>query len=75
MSGRILLLALSVNLGGESVHAQRDPIPFDPPEAIELGDSRFILPAPDDYRVELDESLVAFVAEDANTATDLGQDR
>ena len=59
MSGRILLLAVGFSLGGGSAHAQREPIPFDPPEAIELGDSRFVLPAPDDYRVELDEGLVA----------------
>ena len=69
MSGRILLFAVGFSLAGGSAHAQRDPIPYDPPEAIELGDSRFILPAPDDYRVELDEGLVAFMARDPNTAT------
>ncbi len=42
MSGRILLLALWASLAGEGGHAQRDPIPYDPPEAIELGDSRFV---------------------------------
>ena len=69
MSGRIFLLALGVSLSGWSAHAQRDPIPFEPPEVIELGDSRFVLPAPDDFRIELDEGLVAFIAIDPNTAT------
>ena len=66
MSGRLLLWVL---LAATSVHAQRDPIPFDAPEAIAFGNSRFVVPAPSDYRIELEEGLVAFLAEDTNTAT------
>ncbi len=66
MSSRAILLALLVATTAE---AQRDPIPYDAPEVIVFGADRFVLPDPKDYRVELGNGLVAFIAEDASTDT------
>ena len=59
----LLVAALWVAAGAE---AQRDPIPYDAPEVIVFGADRFVLPDPKDYRVELGDGLVAFMAEDSN---------
>jgi len=66
MNVRNVVLALLVAAGAE---AQRDPIPYDAPEVIVFGADRFVLPDPKDYRVELGDGLVAFIAEDSATDT------
>jgi zinc protease len=64
-----LTIALTFILIASTAAAQRDVIPFDEPDVIVPGESRFVLPDPDAHRVDLGDGLVAFVAEDANTST------
>jgi predicted Zn-dependent peptidase len=49
--------------------AQVERVPFEDPDRVGFGPSRFSLPDPDDHRAELGEGLVAYVAEDPTTAT------
>lgn len=66
MNGRTLIVLLLI---AGVCEAQRDPIPFDDPDVIAYGASRFQLPDPDSYREELGDGLIAFVAEDGATET------
>ena len=65
----VLALLVAARWVAAGAEAQRDPIPYDPPEVIVFGADRFAVPDPKDYRVELGDGLVAFIAEDSNTDT------
>jgi len=66
---RALNFAIVLLFATRFAEAQRDPIVFREPDVIEPGPSRFTVPDPGDYRVELGEGLIAFVAEDPETST------
>lgn len=69
-AGNVVLALLVASLWlAAGAEAQRDPIPYDAPEVIVFGADRFAVPDPKDYRVELGEGLVAFIAEDSVTDT------
>ena len=69
MRARRISCVLAPLLFATAAFAQREVIPFEDPDVIEPGTPKFALPDPADHRVELDEDLVVFVAEDENTAT------
>jgi len=65
-----LLVILSMSLVlASSVLGQRREIPFAAPEDIRFGTARFELPDPGQHRVELDQGLVVFLADDEQTDT------